>query len=194
MTLAVDRIESPIGTINLVASESALIALDFADCMDRMLSYLKMRYRDVDLTPRPDPNGYSTRVRGYLEGDLRALDPIPVDAGGTEFQKRVWSALRTIAPGQTRSYGEIAAQIGQPAAARAVGMANSRNPVAIVVPCHRVIGSNNKLAGYAGGIDRKRWLLAHEGMPQTKINLALTACPEASLSTAAGPTAVRHAG
>jgi methylated-DNA-[protein]-cysteine S-methyltransferase len=181
MTLALDRIECPIGTINVVAGPSALIALDFGDCTDRMLSYLRTRYRDVDLTPRPDPNGYSTRVRAYLDGDLQALDAIAVDAGGTAFQQRVWSALRTIPAGQTRSYGDIAVQIGQPTASRAVGMANSRNPVAIVVPCHRVIGSNNKLVGYAGGIDRKRWLLAHEGMSQAKINSALLACSEGPL-------------
>jgi methylated-DNA-[protein]-cysteine S-methyltransferase len=184
MTLSVDRIESPIGTIVIVASANAMVSLDFGDCADRMLSYLRMRYRDVELVPRDDPNGYSTRLRAYLAGDLHALDGVPVDAAGTEFQHRVWSALRTIPPGETRSYGDIAAEIGQPTAARAVGMANSRNPVAIVVPCHRVIGSNNKLTGYAGGLDRKRWLLAHEGMSPAKINSALLALSEAPLFAA----------
>ena len=82
---------------------------------------------------------------------------------GTVFQKRVWAYLQTIPAAQTRSYGEIAAALGQPGAARAVGLANARNPVAIVIPCHRVIGSQGALTGYAGGIDRKIWLLRHEG-------------------------------
>jgi methylated-DNA-[protein]-cysteine S-methyltransferase len=173
MTLSLDRIESPVGTILMVAHSTAMVALDFSDCTDRMLSYLRLRYRDVDLVPCADPNGYSTRIRAYLDGDLHALDKMPVDAMGTEFQQRVWAALRTIPAGETRSYGDVAAAIGQPTACRAVGMANSRNPVAIVVPCHRVIGSNSKLTGYAGGIHRKRWLLSHEGLTQNRINSVL---------------------
>ena len=173
MNLSLDRIDSPVGTVLLVTRPGAMVALDFSDCTDRMLSYLRLRYRDVDLVPASDPNGYSTRIRAYFDGDFSALDPIVVDAMGTEFQQRVWAALRLIRPGETRSYGDIAASIGQPTAARAVGMANSRNPIAIVVPCHRVIGSNSKLTGYAGGIHRKRWLLSHEGLSQSRINSVL---------------------
>jgi len=86
-----------------------------------------------------------------------------VDPGGTEFQRTVWSALRTIPVGATRTYGQLAASIGRPTAPRAVGLANGRNPVAIVIPCHRVIGSNAALTGYGGGLPRKQWLLRHEG-------------------------------
>jgi methylated-DNA-[protein]-cysteine S-methyltransferase len=94
---------------------------------------------------------------------LAAWIIIPVNGGGTEFQQQVWQMLQTIPLGTTISYGELATKIGKPTAARAVGMANSLNPVAIVVPCHRVIGAKAKLTGYAGGIDRKQWLLQHEG-------------------------------
>ncbi len=85
-------------------------------------------------------------------------------AGGTDFQRRVWAALREIPSGTTRTYGDIAAELGEPGAARAVGLANGANPVAIVVPCHRVIGSAGALTGFGGGLERKRWLLEHEGV------------------------------
>jgi methylated-DNA-[protein]-cysteine S-methyltransferase len=101
-------------------------------------------------------------VRAYLAGSYGAIDGIPVDTGGTPFQRRVWSALRRIPAGQTLTYGALARRLGTPAASRAVGRAVSLNPVAIVVPCHRVIGADGRLTGYAGGLDRKRWLLAHE--------------------------------
>src|SRR5439155_26921038 len=103
-----------------------------------------------------------TRLRRYLDGELHALDDIDVDLGGTPFQQRVWAALRKIPVGVTRSYGELARAIGKPAAVRAVGLANGKNPVSLVVPCHRVIGSDGKLVGYGGGIERKRWLPPHE--------------------------------
>jgi methylated-DNA-[protein]-cysteine S-methyltransferase len=103
-------------------------------------------------------------VRAYLGGDLRALDDVAVNAGGTPFQARVWNELRRIPAGTTITYGELARRLGQPSANRAVGHANSLNPVAIVVPCHRVIGADATLTGYAGGLDRKRWLLQHEGV------------------------------
>jgi methylated-DNA-[protein]-cysteine S-methyltransferase len=98
----------------------------------------------------------------YFAGDLAAVDQVGVSYFGTEFENRVWAALREIGPGRTATYGEMAAMLEVPKAARAVGRANSMNPVAIVVPCHRVVGANAKLTGYAGGLDRKRWLLDHE--------------------------------
>jgi methylated-DNA-[protein]-cysteine S-methyltransferase len=97
----------------------------------------------------------------YFAGERRDFD-LPLDLRGTPFQRRVWQALLTIPYGETRSYGEIAAQIGRPDRPRAVGAANGRNPVSIVVPCHRVIGSDGSLTGYGGGLARKRWLLDHE--------------------------------
>jgi methylated-DNA-[protein]-cysteine S-methyltransferase len=164
MELQTDEIPSVIGRIILVATDEALCALDFADCRERMFALLEGRYGDIQLRTVKDPHGCSSAVRAYLDGDLCALDSIPVDTSGTAFQRRVWSALREIPVGSTMSYGGLAARIGQPAAARAVGMSNSRNPVALVVPCHRVIGAGGALTGYAGGMERKRWLLRHEGV------------------------------
>ncbi len=100
----------------------------------------------------------------YFKGDTAVLDSIPVELNGTPFQKTVWQALRRIPCGTTISYAELAKRIGDPAAVRAVGTANGANPVAVIVPCHRVIGSNGKLIGYGGGLDRKQWLLGHEGV------------------------------
>ena len=164
MELQTDEIPSAIGRIILVATDEALCALDFADCRERMFALLEARYGDIQLRKVKDPHGYSSAVRAYLDGDLEALDSIPVDTRGTAFQRRVWSALREIPVGSTLSYGGLAARIGRPTAARAVGMTNSRNPVALVVPCHRVIGAGGALTGYAGGMERKRWLLRHEGV------------------------------
>ena len=99
----------------------------------------------------------------YFGGNLAALDTVPVELNGTPFQKRVWQALRRIPFGSTISYAELARRIGSPSAIRAVGTANGANPVAVIVPCHRVIGSDGSLTGYGGGLDRKQWLLSHEG-------------------------------
>ena len=157
-----DEIESPIGTIVTAWNGDALCALDYADYRERMLRLLQGRFGEVTLTPRKQPL-FHKKLAAYFGGDLAALDSVPTDSGGTEFQRTIWKALREIPAGETATYGEIAARIGVPGAARAVGLANSLNPIAIAVPCHRVIGANGKLTGYAGGLDRKRWLLAHEG-------------------------------
>lgn len=162
MKLDYDEIASPIGTVVIVTSSNGVCALDFDDCRARMRTLLATRYRPLELHPRSDPEGFSTLVRAYFAGQLDVLGAIPVDAGGTAFQDEVWSAMRAIPPGQTRSYGRIACTIGRPAAARAVGMASGRNPVALIIPCHRVLGARGSLTGYAGGLQRKRWLLAHE--------------------------------
>jgi methylated-DNA-[protein]-cysteine S-methyltransferase len=164
MELGIDRVRSPIGTITLVANEQALCALDFEDCRARMTTLLERRYGSVRLKKADDPGGFSCRVRAYLDGDLTALDAIPVDLGGTSFQRKVWARLRRITCGTTLSYAAVARAIGRPTAVRAVGATNGRNPVALVVPCHRVIGADGSLAGYAGGLRRKRWLLRHEGV------------------------------
>jgi methylated-DNA-[protein]-cysteine S-methyltransferase len=166
-TLHLDRIDdhaagAEVGPILLVADGDRLAALDFEGFEARMTSLLAGRYDAPRLVPRRDPAGLSTRVRAYLAGDLSALDDVEVDPGGTPFQRSVWSALRAIPTGSTTTYGEIARRVGRPRASRAVGLANSRNPVAIVIPCHRVVGAGGALTGYAGGLARKRWLLAHE--------------------------------
>lgn len=161
--LLYDTFDSPIGTIVLVADGEQMCSLDFADYEPRMLALLRKRYGDFQLTQMVDPCGFSNQVRAYFAGDYRCLDTIPVNTGGTAFQQQVWSALRTIPAGTTTSYGRLAAQLGKPSASRAVGAANALNPIAIVLPCHRVVGANASLTGYAGGLERKHWLLQHEG-------------------------------
>jgi len=162
--LSIDRVESPIGALTYVTHEGILCALDFADREGGLLERLRRRFGS-DATPRPasDPGGYGARLRDYLDGDLDALARAPVDTSGTPFQEQVWRALRDVPSGTTRSYAEIAAAIGRPGAARAVGTANGRNPIAVVIPCHRVVSADRSLGGYAGGLARKRWLLRHEG-------------------------------
>jgi methylated-DNA-[protein]-cysteine S-methyltransferase len=162
MKLSLDRISSPIGTILLVSDGESLCSLDFIDYEVRMMGLLQKRYKAVELTESIDPQGFSSKIQAYLAGDFNALNNIPVNAGGTDFQQLVWAGLRKIPVGKTLTYGELATKLGKPTASRAVGMANSLNPVAIVVPCHRVIGAKAKLTGYAGGLDRKQWLLTHE--------------------------------
>ena len=110
-----------------------------------------------------EPERVRAAVEAYFAGDVHALDGLTVTTGGTDFQRSVWKALRAIPAGETRTYGQLAAAIGSPKAVRAVGLANGRNPVGLIVPCHRVIGANGTLTGYAGGLERKRWLLQHEG-------------------------------
>jgi methylated-DNA-[protein]-cysteine S-methyltransferase len=162
MNLHLHAIESPLGRLLLVAGSGRLHALDFADCRRRMFSLLEARYGPLRLHATSDPCGFSSRVTAYLDGDLDALDAIPLELGGTPFQRQVWSALGTIPPGETLGYGALAAALGRRGAGRAVGMASARNPVALVIPCHRLVRSDGSLGGYAGGIHRKRWLLQHE--------------------------------
>jgi len=162
MTLEIAEFHSPIGTIVLAVRDGTLTALVFAEGWPDRRARLVKRFGDVDLRGAADPAGVSGRLAAYFAGDLGALDAIPVDPGGTPFQRRVWAALRTIPAGETVSYQTLARRIGAPTAVRAVGAANRTNPIGIVVPCHRVIGADGSLTGYAGGIERKRWLLTHE--------------------------------
>jgi methylated-DNA-[protein]-cysteine S-methyltransferase len=168
MTLTLDRIPSPVGEVLVVVdADSAVRALDFHDFEERMLRLLRRHYGEVALTPGRAPEAVRKAVVSYFGGDLSAFDRVEVRTGGTAFQRSVWKALRDIPAGETRSYGQLAAAIGAPTVVRAVGLANGANPVGVIVPCHRVIGSSGKLTGYAGGLERKRWLLAHEagGLP-----------------------------
>lgn len=160
--LLVDYIPSPIGEIVIVVDGDQLCSLDFADYRERMMKLLQRRYAEVRLQQVADPYGFSSRINNYFAGDYGSLTTIPVHTGGTPFQQQVWAALREIPVGQTCAYSRLAASIGRPKAARAVGMTVALNPVAIVLPCHRVVGRNAALTGYAGGIDRKQWLLRHE--------------------------------
>jgi len=161
--MQVDRISTPIGTALLVTDENGVLrALDFHDYESRMLRLLRLHYDGLTLCGGSAPAELGRNLRLYFDGELQALRRIAWDTAGTRFQQSVWNALVGIPSGETCSYGELARQLGQPNASRAVGLANGSNPVAIVVPCHRVIGANGKLTGYAGGLDRKYWLLKHE--------------------------------
>jgi methylated-DNA-[protein]-cysteine S-methyltransferase len=164
MRLVLEEISSPLGPILLASHAAGVCALDFADCRERMEELLGARFGAVEFeTPRSQSEA-ARRVESYLGGELDAFEGVALDTQGTPFQERVWAALRTIPAGATRSYGEIARALGRPTASRAVGAANGRNPVALAVPCHRVIGADGSLTGYAGGVARKRWLLEHEGV------------------------------
>jgi methylated-DNA-[protein]-cysteine S-methyltransferase len=147
----------------LLAREGVMLLLEFTEADHRVERELKARFGDVKPTQANDPFGFSTQVAKYFAGDLTSIDDIPTDGGGTPFQARVWVELRRIPCGVTISYGELATRLGDRNAMRAVGLANGRNPIAVVVPCHRVIGSNGSMTGYGGGIARKEWLLRHEG-------------------------------
>lgn len=162
MKLLLTQLRSPIGTVLLVSDGEALRALDFHDYEPRMHQLLRLHYGSFTLTPANDAGEFGRSVQAYFEGELAALDRLPVQTGGTEFQRAVWAELRMIPPGTTISYGELAERVGRAKASRAVGLANGANPVSIVVPCHRVIGTNAKLTGYGGGLHRKAWLIEHE--------------------------------
>ena len=159
-TLLLDEIASPLGRIVIAARDGRLCALEFG--RERMARHLAARYPASARRRSRDPFGISSKIRAYLGGDLTAIDRISVDTGGTPFQRRVWRALRGIRAGRTMSYATLARSIGHPAAVRAVGAANGRNPISLVVPCHRLIGTGGALIGYGGGLWRKRWLLDHE--------------------------------
>jgi len=162
MKIETSRVKTPVGTLKLAARDGALVALAFEDSWDESLAGLEKRFGELATKDVKDPAGAVKALAAWLDGDLRALDRIEVDPGGTEFQARVWKELRRIAPGEPITYADLARRIGEPKATRAVGAANGRNPIAIVIPCHRVIASGGALGGYAGGLSRKRWLLAHE--------------------------------
>uniref|UniRef100_UPI0026140DA4 methylated-DNA--[protein]-cysteine S-methyltransferase n=1 Tax=Halomonas sp. TaxID=1486246 RepID=UPI0026140DA4 len=141
-----------LGCLVIAASDNGIVHLDFTD-----------EEHVQALSPRPNEHTETckTQLGEYFQGNRKDFD-LSLDAAGTDFQRQVWQALTTIPYGETRSYAEIAEGLGRKGAQRAIGMANGRNPIAIVVPCHRVIGSDGRLTGYAGGIGRKQWLLAFE--------------------------------
>ena len=164
MELLVERVPSPIGTIQLVCDDAGrLRALDFDDHEARLARLLRLHYGDgYTASAARAPIAVREALDAFFAGAVGAIDAIAVETAGTEFQRRVWAALRRIPGGTTTSYGKLAAAIGRPNAVRAVGLANGANPIGIAVPCHRVIGADGSLTGYGGGLERKRWLLAHE--------------------------------
>ena len=162
-TFVFDRIDTPVDTLVIVADASgAMRMLSFDEDDERWRRDFGRMFPTSGLAARRDPFGHSSTLEAYFEGDMDALERIPVVFGGTSFQNKVWNGLRKIPIGTTTSYGALARTIGEPKAVRAVGLANGANPVAVVVPCHRVIGSDGSLTGFGGGLPRKRWLLEHE--------------------------------
>lgn len=161
MTHRYDVLETPLGALAVVVDDDA--RLRHVGFLSDNAPYGKHLALDPEWKREKDPGRRGSAVLAYFAGELTALESLPVELEGTPFELKVWSALRTIPCGTTWSYGQLAAAIGQPKASRAVGLANGRNPVALVVPCHRVIGANGALTGYGGGVHRKAWLLAHEG-------------------------------
>lgn len=138
-----------------------MCTLSFGTAAD-VRAVLARWYRGEAVQSASNPAGAVTALASYFAGDLAAIDDLAVELRGTPFQQRVWERLRSVRAGTTATYGEIARSIGTPAAVRAVGAANGANPVALIVPCHRIIGSGGQLTGYGGGLEVKRWLLAHE--------------------------------
>lgn len=157
MRLFLNEISSPVGTLKLVASNEGLVAVLWEKERDARVRLDKME----SAKDHPILIETEKQLKEYFSGHRKVFD-IPLAPIGTSFQNKVWMALRDIPFGETRSYGELAKKIGSPKAARAVGAANGRNPLSIIVPCHRVIGQNGKLTGFAGGLDKKEILLKLE--------------------------------
>lgn len=165
LTFLLERVPTPLGEMLVVTDEQGLLrALDWHDHEARMRELMRRQYpgEPAQLRDTAHPSSVTQAMQAYFDGDIAVIHRLEVVTGGTEFQRQVWTALRGIPDGETISYGELARRIGKPAAVRAVGLANGANPISIVLPCHRVIGSNRSLTGYGGGLARKQWLLQHE--------------------------------
>ena len=164
-TFQTERFDTPTGRMLLVTDGQGRVhVLDWEDKQERTERLLARYYRRValDLREAPKESAAKRALLDYFSGRLAAIETLEVAKRGTEFQNQVWTALRQIPSGRTLSYSALAKKIGRPAAVRAVGLANGSNPIAIIVPCHRVIGANTSLTGFGGGLERKRWLLDHE--------------------------------
>ncbi len=165
LTFLLERVPTPLGEMLVVTDEQGLLrALDWHDHEARMHELMRRQYpgESAQLRDTTRPSTATQAMQAYFDGDIAIVHRLAVATGGTHFQRQVWTALRGIPDGETISYGELARRIGNPAAVRAVGLANGANPISIVLPCHRVIGSNRSLTGYGGGLARKQWLLQHE--------------------------------
>lgn len=176
---------SPVGPLMALASNDALCALEFSNGnrMTRLNTRLARFFPSFDIEDGMNPVLTATRtwLDAYFAGSSADIAALPLDGRGTVFERKVWRALVTIPAGETRSYGQVAAQVASTImASRAVGLANGANPIAIVVPCHRVIGADGSLTGYGGGLDRKTWLLEHEQRHwPTDLSLSRVARPAA---------------
>jgi methylated-DNA-[protein]-cysteine S-methyltransferase len=163
MRFQLERWTSSVGTLLLVTDETGnLRGLEFQENESRLTQLLRRYYPAHILEEGSAPTEIKRALSNYFAGDTHALSQIPIAMPGTPFQQSVWTALRSIPAGTTTTYGKLAANIGRKGAGRAVGAANGANPIPIVVPCHRVIGADGSLTGFASGLDRKQWLLTHE--------------------------------
>lgn len=163
--LALEVLATPIGEIDVVTdAQGRLRVLEFHDQPQRLARALRLHHRGRAVETGATATAVRDGLAAYFAGELAALRTVPWAIGGTAFQRQVWNALVEIPLGEATSYARLAERIGRPSAVRAVGLANGANPIAVVVPCHRVIGTGGALTGYGGGIERKRWLLAHEGV------------------------------
>jgi len=162
VSIAFDEFDSPLGKMSAFVVDGALCHLDFSDCDARIQKLLNMRFSQISFEKTLNPLGIRDCLTSYFSGARDCFDRITLETGGTDFQQKVWSALQDIPYGNTHSYSDLAEAIGQPTAMRAVASANARNPISIIIPCHRVIAKSGALAGYAGGVDRKEYLLSHE--------------------------------
>jgi methylated-DNA-[protein]-cysteine S-methyltransferase len=163
MRIYVSELHSPIGTLHLASSDQGVVFISLSGRKD-LLKHLEKRVPDMELEEYISKNkGAIKQLKEYFSGSRKDFD-LPLHLMGTEFQKLVWRQLKRVPFGQTASYKEIAEKIGRPKAMRAVGQANHRNPIPIIIPCHRIIGANGHLVGYGGGLDKKRFLLSHEGV------------------------------
>jgi methylated-DNA-[protein]-cysteine S-methyltransferase len=156
---------SPLGDLRAIWDDAGLCSLMFTEHWQLAERTLRRRFGGIAPVAAPSSD-LPGRIAAYFAGDFASLDGIAIDPGGTPFQQSVWAALRRIRPGETTTYAQLARGIGAPTAVRAVGAANGANPIWLIIPCHRAIGSDGRLVGYAGGLERKRWLLAHEAAGQ----------------------------
>jgi methylated-DNA-[protein]-cysteine S-methyltransferase len=162
--LAFETLPTAVGDALIVTDEAGVLrAFNWLEYEPALRGSLAAHYGDVPIASGGVPAGVRRAFEAYFAGEVRALEALPWATGGTDFQRTVWAALRTIPAGETVSYAGLAARIGKPTAMRAVGVANGRNPISVMLPCHRVIGAAGDLTGYGGGLPRKRWLLRHEG-------------------------------
>jgi methylated-DNA-[protein]-cysteine S-methyltransferase len=165
VALVLETLDTPLGGFSVATDrEGRLRAAEFADRRHRLDRSLRLRFvrGGFKLVEGATPPNISSALRDYFDGDANAIDRIPVVLDGTDFQNKVWTALRMVEAGSPIPYSTLAARIGKPEAVRAVGAANGANPFSVVIPCHRLVGANGALTGYGGGIERKRWLIDHE--------------------------------
>ena len=158
-TIDIAEYATPLGAATGASIDGSLVALTFSDRWNEMEARLVRRFGNFT---RRNAGGLQKRLDAYFAGDVTAFEAVELNPGGTTFQAAVWSRLRHIPAGSTTTYSALAREIGSPKAVRAVGAANGANPIWLIIPCHRAIGSDGSLTGYAGGIERKRWLLEHE--------------------------------